>query len=289
MEHGLDRFTLRIALLSVLSALPATPTASSPTSTIAQLPNVQMNAAKVDGSGNIYLAGQTASSTGSGAAYIAKLSPGGTILYAVTLGGSGSGGSGSSTSTATALDIDSAGSVYVAGTTTASDFPVSAGAVQTPGATAFAAKLDLNGNIVYSALIGGDANTQPGSVAVNSMKELVVSGQLTSGPPSAVVAALFLLKLSADGTQVVSGPQGVGGLLAIDSQDNIYVAGDPPAGTNGPPATPGAFQGAPAISYYGCPFLSFPSGGDQFVASLAPDLSGTRFLTYVTAHYGAVP
>jgi uncharacterized protein (TIGR03437 family) len=289
MEQGLNRFTLRIALLGVLSALPATPAVSSPTSTIAQLPNVQMNAAKVDGSGNIHLVGQTTSSTGSGAAYIAKLSPGGTILYAVTLGGSGSGSGGSSTSAATALDIDSAGAVYVAGTTTASDFPVSTGVVQTPGATAFAAKLNSNGNIVYSALIGGDANTQPGSVAVNSMKELVVSGRLTSGPPSAVVAALFLLKLSADGTQVVAGPQGIGGLVAIDSQDNIYVAGDPPAGTSGPPATPGAFQGAPAISYCGCPFLSFPCGGDQFVASLTPDLSGTRLLTYVTAHYGAVP
>jgi hypothetical protein len=126
MEQGLNRFTLRIALLGFLSALPATPAGSSSTSTIAQLPNVQMNAAKVDGSGNIYLAGQTTSSTGSGAAYIAKLSPGGTILYAVTFGGSGSG-----TSAALALDIDSAGAVYIAGTTTASDFPVSAGAVQT--------------------------------------------------------------------------------------------------------------------------------------------------------------
>ncbi len=282
MEQGLNRFTLRIALLGVLSALPATPAVSSPTSTIAQLPNVQMNAAKVDGSGNIYLAGQTTSSSGSGAAYIAKLNPGGTILYAVTLGGSGS-----STSAATALDVDSTGSVYVAGTTTASNLPVTAGAVQTPGGTAFGAKLDADGNVLYSALIGGNANTRPGSIVVNSKKELAVSGQSTTQPSGAV--ALFLLKLSADGTQVVSGPQGIGGLLAIDSQDNIYVAGDPPAGTNGPPATPGAFQVAPAISYYGCPFLSFPSAGDQFVASLTPDLSGTRFLTYVTAHYGAVP
>ncbi len=56
-----------------------------------------------------------------------------------------------------------------------------------------------------------------------------------------------------------------------------------------PPATPGAFQGVPATSYCGCPFLSFPCGGDQFVASLTGDLSRTRFLTYVTAKYGAVP
>src|ERR1035441_2478028 len=137
MEQRSDRFTLRIARLAVLSALPAIAAASSPSSTIAHLPNVQINAAKVDASGNTYSAGQTTTSAGSGAAYIARLSPNGTTVYAVTIGGSGS-----STSAATALDIDSAGAVYVAGTTTASDFPVSAGAAQSPGATAFAAKLD---------------------------------------------------------------------------------------------------------------------------------------------------
>jgi uncharacterized protein (TIGR03437 family) len=281
MEQGLDRFTLRIALLAGLSALPATAAISTPTSMIASIPNVQINAAKVDASGDIYLAGRTTTGAGSGAAYIAKLNPNGTTSYAITLGGSGS-----STSAATVLDIDSAGSVYIAGTTTAGNFPVTAGAVQAAGATAFAAKLDSHGNIVYAALIGGNANTQPGSIVVNSKTELVVSGSTT---PSSGAVALFLLKLSADGTQVVVGPQGIGGLLAIDSQDNIYVAGDPPSGTNGPRATPGAFQAAPAISYCGCPFLSFPCGGDQFIASLTPDLTGTRFLTYVTAHYGAVP
>ena len=154
MEQGLDRHTRRIGLFAVLLMLPATAAASSPSTTIAHLPNVRINAAKVDASGNIYLAGQTTTGSAGGAAYIAKLSPDGGTIYTVTLGGSGS-----STSDATALDIDSAGAVYVAGTTTASDFPVSAGAVQSSGATAFAAKLDAKGNILYSALIGGNAQT----------------------------------------------------------------------------------------------------------------------------------
>ena len=275
---------LRIARLAVLSALPAIAAASSPSSTLAHLPNVKINAAKVDASGNIYLAGQTTTSAGSGAAYIARLSPNGTTVYAVTIGGSGS-----STSAATALDIDSAGAVYVAGTTTAGDFPVSAGAAQSAGATAFAAKLDQKGNTVYSALIGGNATTQPGSVVVNTKRELVVSGQLTTGAPASAAVALFLLKMSVDGTQAVAGPQGIGGLVAADAQDNIYVAGVPPGGSKGPASTPGAFQGTPAVTYCGCPFLSYPCGGDQFVASLTPDLSRIRFLTYVTAKYGAVP
>ena len=91
MEQGLVRHARRIGLLAVLSALPATAAASSPSSTIAYLPNVQINAAKVDASGNIYIAGQTTTSAGSYAAYIAKLSSDGTTtLYAVTIGGSGS-------------------------------------------------------------------------------------------------------------------------------------------------------------------------------------------------------
>ncbi len=284
MNQKSARFTLRIARLAILSALPAIAAASSPTSTVAHLPGVQINAAKVDASGNIYLAGQTTTNAGSGAAYIARLSPSGASVYAVTIGGSGS-----STSAATALDIDSAGAVYVVGTTTASDFPVSAGAVQSAGATAFAVKLDQKGSTVYSALIAGNAQTQPRSVVVNSKKEMVVSGQLTTSSGSSVTLALFLLKLSADGTQVVAGPQGVGGLVAADAQDNIYVSGSEPGGSKEPAATPGAFQGVPAASFCGCPLFGFYCGGDQFVASLTPDLSGTRFLTYLTAKYGAAP
>src|SRR5580692_9076720 len=122
MEQASDRLRLRIARLAVLSTLPAIAAASSPSIILANLPNVQINAAKVDASGNVYLAGQS-TSAGSGAAYIAKLSPNGATVYTVTIGGSGS-----SASAATSLDIDSSGAVYVAGTTTASDFPVSPGA-----------------------------------------------------------------------------------------------------------------------------------------------------------------
>ena len=280
MEVRLDFHTRRIGLFAALLMLPAAAAPSSPSSTIAHLANVRINAAKVDASGNLYLAGSSAG----GGAYIAKLSPDGSTIYTASLGGSGSSSSG-----ATALDVDSAGAVYVAGTTTASDFPVSAGAVQSSGATAFATKLDAKGNIVYSALVGGVAQTQPRSIAVNSKRELVVSGQLTTGAPSAAVVSLFVLELSADGTLVVAGPQGIGGLVAIDAQDNIYVAGVPPSGSNQPPATPGAFQGVPTSFYCGCPCLSFPCGGNQFVASLTADLSQIRFLTYVTAKYGATP
>ena len=271
-----------IGLLAFLSAVAAT-AAASPSRTIAHLHNVQIRAAKVDTSGNIYLAGQTTTSAASGQAYIAKLKPDGTFVYKVSFGGSLS-----STSAATALDIDSDGAAYVAGTTTASDFPVSTGAVHSAGATAFAAKLDAKGSFVYSALIGGKVTTQPSAIVVNSKKELVISGQSSTGSPGSEWIG-FLLKLSTDGTQLVNGPPGIGGLVAADAKDNIYVAGAPSDQSSEPAATPGAFQGMPAPAFCGCPLLGFPCGNDQFVASVTGDLSRTRFLTYLTAKYGAAP
>lgn len=268
----------RIGFLVILPVLLAAVTP------IAHLANVRINAAKVDASGNIYVVGQLTPAAGPAAAYIGRLNPDGTSSYATTIGGSGS-----STSSATVLDIDSTGAVYVAGTTTAADFPVTAGAVRTIGATAFAAKLDAKGNVVYTALIAGNANTQPRSIVINSRKEAVISGQLSTGSGATFAQAVFLVKLSADGTQVVPGLPGIGGLVTADAQDNIYVAGFPPAGAIHPAPTPGAFQGLPATSFCGCPFVNFACGSDQFVASLTPDLSQTRFLTYLTARHGAAP
>src|SRR5271169_3206379 len=106
MEQCLHLHARRIGLFAVLSALSTNAAASSPASTIALL-NVQINAAKVDISGNIYIAGRTTSSAGSGAAYIAKLSADGTTIFSTAVVAS------SSSSTATVLDIDHAGAVYV--------------------------------------------------------------------------------------------------------------------------------------------------------------------------------
>ena len=286
MEQDFKRHALRIALCAALLVSPITAVAAGPSTMIAHLPGVKMNAAKVDASGKIYIAGQITTTAGSIAAYISKLSSdGATTYYSATLGGSGT-----SSSAATALDVDSAGAVYLAGTTTATDFPVSPGPVQSSTATAFAAKLDAQGKVVYSALIGGSALTAPSAVVVNSRGELVVSGETTPTGSVPALPARFLLKLSADGTTIVTGPPGIGGLLAIDPSGNVYIAGTAFSGSTTPVPTPGAFQGLPGVSYCGCPFFGFACAfGNQFVASVTQDLSRTRFLTYLTSKYGAQP
>ena len=284
MGPGFHRraFGIGIPLLLVACAVAN----STPTTLVAHLP-LRVNAAAVDSNGNIFVAGQATSGATSGGASIAKLSAdGATTFYTVTLGGSSDG---SAVSIATALAIDSAGDAYVAGTTTATNFPVTPGTVQSAGATAFAVKIDPKGKVVYAALIGGAAQTVPRSIALNSKGELIVSGQSTVTAPSTAGTVLFLVKLSADGTQSTSGPSGIGGLVTVDAHDNIYVAGVPPPQATPPASTPGAFQTPPPSYFCGCPFFGFACGGNQFVAGVTGDLSQTRFLTYLTAKYGAQP
>jgi hypothetical protein len=55
--------------------------------------------------------------------------------------------------------------------------------------------------------------------------------------------------------------------VTVDANDNIYVAGVPPTGSNEPEATPGASQGIAGPFFLWLPLFGFPYGGDQFVAS----------------------
>lgn len=100
----------------------------------------EINSIAVDGSGDVYVTGDTTSPdfpTTSGAystkfpssctgkcidGFVAKLNPAGTaLIYSTFLGGaSGSG-----------IAVDAAGNAYVTGTTTSSDFPISPGAIWT--------------------------------------------------------------------------------------------------------------------------------------------------------------
>jgi hypothetical protein len=106
----------------------------------------------VDGSGNAYVTGSTASSTfpttagafqttyaGSTDAFVTKLNASGTApLYSTYLGGSGNdGGNG--------IAVDGSGNAYVAGYTNSSNFPTTPGAFQTyqGNEDAFVAKFNL--------------------------------------------------------------------------------------------------------------------------------------------------
>src|SRR5207249_6035299 len=149
----------------------------------------------VDASGNAYVAGYTQSANfpttagvvqtafnGSEDAFVAKLNPtGSSLIYATYLGGS------SGAAVGFAIAVDSAGNVYLAGATNATNFPTTTGAFQTAysgssGSDGFVAKLNATGStLIYSTYLGGTGSeNQPTGIAINGSGNAYVMGQTFS-------------------------------------------------------------------------------------------------------------
>jgi hypothetical protein len=126
-------------------------------------------AIQVDAGGNAYLTGSTNSIVAVG-----KVNPAGTaFVYAVTFGGTGN-------DVGLDIAIDTAGSAYIVGYTTSSNFPV-VNALQSNlrgGMDAFVTKLNATGTgIVFSTYLGGDASDVGISIAVDSNNNFYVTAR----------------------------------------------------------------------------------------------------------------
>jgi hypothetical protein len=224
------------------------------------------NAIAADAAGNVYVAGQTGSTdfpVTSGAfqttnhtligypnAFVTKLNPTGSeLVYSTYLGGSGNRVFSTPTlwiinggDQASGMVIDSSGNVYVAGSTSSSDFPVTQDAYQATnndqcasgcvgGYNAFIAELNSTGSgLVYSTYLGGNG--------IN--------------PKSPV-------------EPIVYGRGDWANALALDNSGNVYVAGS--ASSADFPITGGAF------------LTTIPSGGSGFVAKLNMAAAGSGGFT----------
>ncbi|MCW5982820.1 MAG: SBBP repeat-containing protein [Bryobacteraceae bacterium] len=107
-------------------------------------------------------------------AFVAVLNPAGAALtHATFLGGSGQ-------DIASAIAVDSAGAVYVAGSTTSRDFPVTAGPCQPTyagGWDAFVVKLSLaEARLDYAALLGGWENDRAQGIALDAGGNAYIAG-----------------------------------------------------------------------------------------------------------------
>jgi hypothetical protein len=258
-------------------------------------------AVQLDASGNIYVAGflmgylipQTPKSIGGASdAFVAKLSPDGSqLLYLTVFGGSG-------VDASFALALGGDGSVFVVGFTTSSDFPVTAGAPQpAPGSGGgFIAKLNPAGSLIYAGTLGSIAT----GLALDSAGNVFISGGSASGFPSTSGTVTggpggFILKLDSTLSAIQLSINGYGGLIALDHQGDIYVAGTAIGNSEeGPPQLPaGALQSSPAAA-----FCYDESGPDdfanlacsyQYVAEIDPSGTNLLWATYVTGTYGATP
>lgn len=157
----------------------------------------QAEAVAVDGSGNVYIGGttyspgfattpgafQTTFPTGSTAGFVTKLnSTGSALVYSTLL--SGPAQPFMPNSAVNGIAVDGSGNAYVAGTTTDSDFPTTAGAFEATGLNAlgagFVTKLNPAGTgLIYSTLITG-TSVSANAISLDSSGNAYV--QATAGP-----------------------------------------------------------------------------------------------------------
>jgi hypothetical protein len=170
----------------------------------------------IDSAGHMFLGGNTDSSNfpvTSGAyqttfgggpatfgdAYVVELNPAGNgaadLLYGSYLGGSGS-------EATWGIAVDHLGSVYLAGSTASSNFPVTAGAYQSTfsgGSSsigdAFIAKLNPSGlgqnDLVYSTYLGGSLDDRIEGIAVDASNLIYVTGYTQSSNFPVTAATAF--------------------------------------------------------------------------------------------------
>ena len=257
----------------------------------------------LDALGNAYVTGGTGSTdfpTTTGAfqitlpgvvdAFVSKLNADGSaLLYSTYLGGSGTlchdFGQG--------IALDGSGNAYVTGAAGSSDFPTTAGTLQTTSGggcgDAFVSKLNVAGSaLLYSTYLGGAQFDQGTGIAVDASGNAYVTGYTGSsnfpitagafqtsfgGGPLGSRFDAFVSKLNADGSALVYstylGGRGFdqGTSIVIDESGNGYVTGH----TLSPnfPTTAGAFK------------TIYPGGDDAFVSKLNADGSALVYSTYL--------
>jgi uncharacterized protein (TIGR03437 family) len=191
-------------------------------------------------------------------AFLTKLDPNGNVIYGTYLGGPLNDG-------ATAVAVDTAGALYVAGST-AGSFPTTANApIPDSGYSAtFAAKLNPSGSsFVYATYLPATI-ASVSTIAVDSAGNAYIGGKTTAG--HAVV-----VKLSADGlsfpcTTILTGSgQDSVSQLALDGAGSIVISGQTTSADF--PVTAGAAQ------------PTYGGAGDVFVAKLDPAFE-TLFASY---------
>jgi len=274
----------------------------------------------VDGAGDAYVVGNTAStdfptknalqaSNGGGHdAFVAELNPSGSaLLWGTYLGGN-------SDDWGNAIALDATGDPVVAGTTTSTDFPTKNALQSAPknGRDAFVAKLAANGSaLLWSTYDGGSGDDWGNAVALDPAGNVYVAGQTASVdfPITHAVQATygggyngdaFVAELRADGGAIVystylggSGDDKALG-LAVDPAGEALVTGNTTS-TNFP--TRNAYQPASGGGYNGDAFVAkvaagggalvystyLGGSGDDYGNAIATDASGVAYVAGATA------
>ena len=250
----------------------------------------------IDSSGNAYLVGQTASinypvsasalqktSGGATDAFVTEIDPAqsaaASLIYSTYLGGAGN-------DAGLGIALDASNNAYVTGNTDSTNFPVTAGVLQSTLAgseDAFVSKLNPTGSaLVYSTYFGGLGTDSATAIAVDSNGNVYLTGNTTSTdlptltPVQATCGSTagflcddaFIASLNPDATGLnystyLGGSlQDQGNAIALDSSANAYVAGS--TLSTDFPTTSHVFQPACALASSTSPC------GNAFVAKIGP-------------------
>ncbi|GIK38103.1 MAG: hypothetical protein BroJett011_19360 [Chloroflexota bacterium] len=180
----------------------------------------------LDASGNAYVLGSTSSlafPTTAGAfdtshspagndVFVTKLNPTGSgLVYSTYLGGNGE-------DYGYSLVLDNANNAYITGVTQSTDFPTTAGALDTTHSNvdndAFIAKLNSTGaSLVYSTYLGGSGDDFGYGIDVDGSQNVFVTGMTYSAPFSTTAGAYdttyngagdaFVARLNTSGTALI--------------------------------------------------------------------------------------
>ena len=256
----------------------------------------------VDGSGNVYVAGQSSATWGSpirpyggglNDGYVAKLDGSGVLQWNTFLGGSG-------TDYCYGISLDGTGNVYVTGYSTATwGSPIRP---YSAGTDAYAAKLNGSGVLQWNTFLGGSGTDYGRSIAVDGSGNVYVGGYSNGSwgsPIRAYTAGYDAYAAKLNGSGVLQWNAFLGGSgadygygITVDGGGNVYSAGYSTATWGSPVRVYTAGDDAFAAKLDGSGNLLWNlflggSGTDRAL-SLAVDPSRNLYVTgYSTATWGS--
>ena len=179
------------------------------------------------------------------------------------------------------VDIDASGNIFIAGSTTSTEWPVSGNAVQpllAGQSDAFVTKLAADGKtVLYSTFLGGPGIDRANGISLDSAGNPHIAGYSMSGLPTTANAhrqeccGAFITKIDSSGASLVySTYLGSGGEAYAVDVDSVYgyayVAG---ISYGDVLVTSGAYD------------TSYAGNGDAFVAKLSPSGSWLAYSTLI--------